>query len=148
MNNDSFKKELDKVTVDEVVFQFMQQVFLGGDYKPDNGNPSSEVFKSNILLMDFLKKIYMAIPPTIGDNLAKCEHAVIDVSKGSFVVSYDEQIFSGNGNDKILVKAYLEKSGIDITELCEFTKYTDSISFSFNFKTGFAEDDKIIIFYK
>ena len=146
MDNDSYKKNLDRVTVDEVVFQFMQQVFLGGDYKPNNGNASAEVFKSNITFMDFIKKIYSTIPPTIGDNLAKCEHTVINVPKGHFVLSYNNSM--SDGGQRILVKAYLEKSGIDITEFCTFNGNNGNVNIEFRFKTGFAEDDKIIVFYK
>lgn len=144
----SFNKDLDKITVDEVVFQFMQQVYLGADFKPNNDNASAETFNGNIKLIDFLKRMYHTIPPTIGDNLAKCEHTVINARKGSIMLETAVQIFKENANDTIVVKAYLENSGFDITDLCEKTVSGNIVSFSFNFKTPFSQDDNIIIFYK
>lgn len=146
--DNSFEKNLDRITVDEVVFQFMQQVYLGADFKPNNDNTSAETFKGDTKLIDFLNKMYTAIPPTIGDNLAKSNHIVINAPKGSIMLESTVQIFVGNADDTVVVKAYLENSGFDITDLCVKSVSGDTVTFSFGFNAPFSQDDNIIIFYK
>lgn len=134
-----FNSNLDKITEQEVVYDFFSRLLIGHDLK-DLDNSNNVIFNSGYNVKNILAKTIMALPTSIALNLAdiKTTYITIDPASTSTTISITLS------TESTLVLAYAERSRVDLSSL--FTT-EDNKTFTLNLDIPYKNKEIIKFYY-
>lgn len=147
MSNIEFNPNLDKITEQEVVYDFFSRLSLGHDMSIIEDDPDGKTITPFIAgdnVKEILLKTVMAFPPTISNNLKSIRVKYIDVDVNDNL----EQIKINLPENAVPILIYAERTMTDLTNL--FEKDTETTSFSLyimELDTPYANSEKIKVYY-
>ena len=133
-----FNSNIDKITEQEIVYDFFSRLSIGHDLKDLDSN--NTIFNSGYNVKNILSKIIMSLPTNIEYKLAdiKTKYITIDPASTSTSISINLQYKS------TLILAYAEKTRVDLTSL--FTT-SNNITFNLNLDVPYENKEIIKIYY-
>lgn len=144
INNDTFNKDLDKVTEAELVYDIVERLRLGKDLEIPNNGINKVIFLAKTLLLDVLKFILTLLPPSLVFDRENIVPYILTIKAGE-----KNKSVTLDGNLR-LYRAYSDKVSVDISSALSisYNEVADMTTVSLLTDTAYPYSDIISIYLK